>query len=347
MKDNLVITEAIKYVTARETLTNEMMEAAIHEILTGKATQCQIASFLTAMSTKGETISEITWAAVGMKKLSIRLLQDHEQGREMDVLEIAGTGGDDSQSFNISSTTSIVVSATGITVVKPGSRANTSRSGTADVFEALGVDIDVPPEKSLELLQSFGFCFLLAQKYAPAMRYVAPVRKELGISTIFNIIGPLVSPAGAKNLLLGVFKGELVEPIAEVVSNLGVQNALVVHGQDGLDEISIGAPTNVCEVRSGVLRSYEITPEQFNLRRASKRDILGGTPVENAAMTRAVLSGESGPRRDIVLLNSAAAIYVVRPDLTLLQCMDLARDTIDSGSALKKLNRFIELSNMK
>ncbi|QNU66232.1 anthranilate phosphoribosyltransferase [Ruminiclostridium herbifermentans] len=339
-----MIKEAIKRVTAHENLTEEMAEAVMHEILSGEATQCLSASFLTAMATKGETIEEITWSALGMRKHCIRLLQENEI--ETDVLEIAGTGGDNSQSFNISSTVAIVVSAAGIPVAKPGSRANSSRSGTADVFEALGVNIDMPPERSLALLQSIGLCFLLAQKYAPAMKYVAPVRKEIGIRTIFNILGPLVSPAGAKKVLLGVYDGGLVEPIAKVLANLGVQNVLVVYGQDGLDEVSIGAPTSVCEVRSGLLKTYEITPEQFGLRRASKQEILGGTPAENAEITRAILAGEQGARRDIVLLNSAAAIYVARPNLTLSQCMEVARNAIDSGKAAQQLDRFIKLSRM-
>ena len=338
-----VIKEAILCATAHENLTNEVAEAVIHEILNGEATPCLMASFLTAMSTKGETIEEITWSAVGMSKHCTRLLQEYE----MNALEIAGTGGDRSQSFNISSATALVVSAAGVPVAKPGSRANSSRCGTADVFEALGVNIDLSPERSIELLKSIGLCFLFAPQYAPCMKYVAPVRKEIGIRTIFNIIGPLVSPAGAKKLLLGVYDGKLVEPIARVLANLGVQNALVVYGQDGLDEISIGAPTSICEVRSGLLKMYEITPEQFGLHRASKRDILGGTPAENAAIIRAILSGELGARRDIVLLNSAASIYVACPTLTLAECIEMARDAIDNGKARAQLKRFIELSSVE
>jgi anthranilate phosphoribosyltransferase len=262
----------------------------------------------------------------------------------MDVLEIVGTGGDRSNSFNISTTSALVISAAGIPVAKHGNRAASSKSGAADVLEALGVDIAVSPDRSLELLKSIGLCFLFAQNYHISMKYVAPVRKELGIRTIFNILGPLVNPAGANMELLGVYDQDLTEPMARVLSNLGVKSALVVYGQDGLDEISMSAPTSVCEVRDGAFKSYVIEPEQFGFQRCKKEDLVGGSPSENAAISRAILSGETGPKRDAVLLNSAAAIHIAKPECSIADAIGLARETIDSGKALKQLEQFISLS---
>ncbi|MDR3316133.1 MAG: anthranilate phosphoribosyltransferase [Coriobacteriales bacterium] len=334
-----MIKEAIVRAARRENIGYELAEEVMDEIMGGSATDIQMAAYLTAMAVKGETIEEITGSAAGMRTHCIRLLHD------MDVLEIVGTGGDRSFSFNISTTSALVISAAGIPVAKHGNRAATSKSGAADVLEALGVDIAVPPEKSLELLQSINLCFLFAQNYHIAMKYVAPVRKELGIRTIFNILGPLVNPAGANRELLGVYEEAMVEPLAQVLCNLGVTDALVVFGQDGLDEISMSAPTSVCEVRKGSFSSYEIAPEDFGLTRCQKEDLVGGTPQENAAITRAILAGEQGARRDAVLLNSAAAIYIARPEFTLAQALGVARETIDSGAASEQLDRFVRLSN--
>jgi len=334
-----MIKEAIVRAARRENIGYELAEEVMDEIMGGSATDIQMAAYLTAMAVKGETIEEITGSAAGMRTHCIRLLHD------MDVLEIVGTGGDRSFSFNISTTSALVISAAGIPVAKHGNRAATSKSGAADVLEALGVDIAVPPEKSLELLQSINLCFLFAQNYHIAMKYVAPVRKELGIRTIFNILGPLVNPAGANRELLGVYEEAMVEPLAQVLCNLGVTDALVVFGQDGLDEISMSAPTSVCEVRKGSFSSYEIAPEDFGLTRCQKEDLVGGTPQENAAITRAILAGEQGARRDAVLLNSAAAIYIARPELTLAQALAVAQETLDNGAALEQLNRFVRLSN--
>jgi anthranilate phosphoribosyltransferase len=297
-----------------------------------------MAAYLAAMSVKGETIEEITASAAGMRKHCIRILHD------MDVLEIVGTGGDRSNSFNISTTSALVISAAGIPVAKHGNRAASSKSGAADVLEALGVDITVSPDRSLHLLKTIGLCFLFAQNYHLSMKYVAPVRKELGIRTIFNILGPLVNPAGANMELLGVYDQDLTEPMARVLANLGVKSALVVYGQDGLDEISMSAPTSVCEVRNGVFKSYVIEPEQFGFTRCNRADLVGGTPVENAAISRAILSGEKGPKRDAVLLNSAAAIHIAKPECSIADAIGLARETIDSGKALKQLEQFITLS---
>ncbi|MDR3085986.1 MAG: anthranilate phosphoribosyltransferase [Christensenellaceae bacterium] len=333
-----MIKEAIMAAARREDLSREAAEAVMDEIMGGRASEVQMAAYLAAMAAKGETIDEITGSAAGMRRHCVRLLH------EMEVLEIVGTGGDGSNSFNISTTAALVISAAGIPVAKHGNRAASSKSGAADVLEALGVDIGLPPERSLELLKEIGLCFLFAQNYHIAMKYVAPVRRELGLRTIFNILGPLVNPAGAKMELLGVYDEELVEPMARVLLNLGVQNAMVVHGQDGFDEISLSAPTSVCRLRGGAFQSYRIAPEDFGLRRCKKEELTGGSPAENAAITRAILGGERGARRDDVLLNAAAAITIARPESTMQEAIALAAEVIDSGKALGQLERFIRLS---
>lgn len=333
-----MIREAIVEVAAGKNLSYETAEAVMDQIMGGRASQIQMAAFLTAMSMKGETIDEITASAAGMRKHCIRLLHD------MDVLEIVGTGGDRSNTFNISTTSALVVSAAGIPVAKHGNRAASSKCGAADVLEALGVDITVSPERSREILENIGICFLFAQNYHLSMKYVAPVRKELGIRTIFNILGPLTNPAGANMQLLGVYEEELVEPMARVLANLGVKNAMVVYGQDGLDEISMSAPTTVCEVRSGSYQSYIISPEDFGLRRCGKEELIGGTPEENARITREILSGTAGSKADAVILNSAAALYVADPSLNLKQAAEQAREIIGSGKALAQLDEFVALS---
>lgn len=333
-----MIREAIVEVAAGKNLSYETAEAVMDQIMGGRASQIQMAAFLTAMSMKGETIDEITASAAGMRKHCIRLLHD------MDVLEIVGTGGDRSNTFNISTTSALVVSAAGIPVAKHGNRAASSKCGAADVLEALGVDITVSPERSREILENIGICFLFAQNYHLSMKYVAPVRKELGIRTIFNILGPLTNPARANMQLLGVYEEELVEPMARVLANLGVKNAMVVYGQDGLDEISMSAPTTVCEVRSGSYQSYVISPEDFGLRRCGKEELIGGTPEENARITREILSGTAGSKADAVILNSAAALYVADPSLNLKQAAEQAREIIGSGKALAQLDEFVALS---
>ena len=334
----MIIKEAIVKAAKRENLSYEMAEGVMDEIMSGKASDIQMAAFLTAMAVKGETIEEITASAAGMRKHCIRILHD------MDALEIVGTGGDSSNSFNISTTSAIVISAAGIPVAKHGNRAASSKSGAADVLEALGVNIMVSPERSLHLLKTIGLCFLFAQNYHISMKYVAPVRKELGIRTIFNILGPLVNPAGANMELLGVYDPDLLEPMARVLSNLGVKRALVVYGQDSLDEISLSAPTSICEMRDGRFEFSVIEPEQFGLKRCKKEDLAGGAPAEDAVITLDILAGAPGPKRDAVLLNSAAAIHLARPELSLADALVLARETIDSGKAREQLERFIRLS---
>lgn len=336
-----MIKEAIHKVFKKENLTYKEAEAVMNEIMEGKASAVQMSSYLTALSMKGETVEEITASAAGMRAHCVRILHD------MDVLEIVGTGGDGANSFNISTTSSLVISAAGIPVAKHGNRAATSKCGAADVLEALGVNITIAPEKSRELLEKIGICFLFAQNYHFAMKYVAPVRKGLGIRTIFNILGPLANPAGANMELMGVYDESLVEPLAHVLANLGVKRALVVYGTDGLDEISLSAPTKVCEVKDRTFVSYEITPEQFGLIRCSKEDLVGGTPAENAQITRDILAGKPGPKRDAVLLNAGAAIYMAGAADSIQAGIDLAKKMIDSGKAAAQLDKFAELSNQE
>lgn len=336
-----MIKEAIHKVFKTENLTYEEAEAVMNEIMEGEASAVQMSSYLTALSMKGETVEEITASAAGMRAHCVRLLHD------MDVLEIVGTGGDGANSFNISTTSSLVISAAGIPVAKHGNRAASSKCGAADVLEALGVNITISPEKSRELLEKIGICFLFAQNYHIAMKYVAPVRKELGIRTIFNILGPLANPAGANMELMGVYDESLIEPLAHVLANLGVKRALVVYGTDGLDEISLSAPTKVCEVKDGTFTSYEITPEQFGFNRCGKEDLEGGTPAENAQITRDILSGKTGPKRDAVLMNAGAAIYMAGKAETIQDGIDMARNMIDSGKAAAQLEKFVKLSNQE
>ena len=336
-----MIKEAIHKVFKKENLTYKEAEAVMNEIMEGEASAVQMSSYLTALSMKGETVEEITASAAGMRAHCVRLLHD------MDVLEIVGTGGDGANSFNISTTSSLVISAAGVPVAKHGNRAASSKCGAADVLEALGVNITIAPEKSRELLEKIGICFLFAQNYHIAMKYVAPVRKELGIRTIFNILGPLANPAGANMELMGVYDESLVEPLAHVLANLGVKRALVVYGTDGLDEISLSAPTKVCEVKDGTFTSYEITPEQFGLTRCRKEDLVGGTPAENAQITRDILAGKPGPKRDAVLMNAGAALYMAGKTDSIQAGIDLVKEIIDSGKAAAQLEKFVELSNQE
>lgn len=333
-----MIKEAIVTLTSKKDLDYETAEASMDEIMSGQATPVQMSAFLVAMSMKGETIDEITACAAGMRNHCVKLLQDQE------VLEIVGTGGDHANSFNISTTSSLVISAAGVPVAKHGNRAASSKSGAADVLEALGVKIAVEKEKSAEVLKKIGICFLFAQNYHLSMKYVAPVRKELTIRTIFNILGPLTNPAGANMELMGVYDESLVEPLARVLANLGVKRAMVVYGQDGLDEISMSAPTTVCEVKDGTYKSYVITPEQYGFTRCKKEDLCGGTPEENAGITRRILAGEKGPKRDAVVLNSAAAVHIAK-GIPMEEALQVVEETLDSGKAMAQLDEFIRLTN--
>lgn len=333
-----MIKEAIVTLTKKEDLTYEAAEISMDEIMSGKATPVQMSAFLIAMAMKGETIEEITACAAGMRKHCVKLLQDQ------DVLEIVGTGGDCSNSFNISTTSALVISAAGVPVAKHGNRAASSKSGAADVLEALGVKIDLAPRESAAILKEIGLCFLYAQNYHLSMKYVAPVRRELTVRTIFNILGPLTNPAGANMELMGVYDESLVEPLAKVLANLGVKKAMVVYGQDGLDEISMSAPTTVCEVSNGSYETYVITPEQYGFTRCKKEDLRGGNPEENAEITRRILAGEKGAKRDAVILNSAAALHIAN-GITMEEAIGIVKETLESGRAMAQLDEFIRLTN--
>ena len=335
-----MIKEAIIKLSKKQDLTYAEAENVMDEIMSGQATPVQMSAYLTALSLKGETIDEITASAAGMRAHCIKLLHN------LDVLEIVGTGGDGSNSFNISTTSSLVIAAGGVPVAKHGNRAASSKSGAADVLEALGVKITLTPERSAEILKKINICFLFAQNYHIAMKYVAPIRKELGIRTVFNILGPLSNPAGANMELMGVYDQSLVEPLAQVMANLGVNRGMVVYGQDSLDEISMCAPTSVCEIRDGKFTSYEITPEQFGYERCEKGALTGGTPAENAEITKAILKGEEkGPKRQAVCLNAGAALYIAGKSASIKEGVKLAESLIDSGAALKKLEEFVEETN--
>jgi len=334
-----MIKEAILTLSKKQDLTYDTAEAVMHEIMTGKASPVQMSAYLTALSLKGETTDEITASAYGMRAHCIRLLHD------VDAIEIVGTGGDHANTFNISTTAAIIAAAAGVSVAKHGNRSASSQCGAADVLEALGVNIGISPEKSAELLTKIGICFMFAQNYHIAMKYVAPIRRELAIRTVFNILGPLTNPAGAKMELMGVYDRELVEPLAQVLCNLGVKTAMVVHGEDGLDEISMSAPTFICEVKDGWVRSYTITPEQFGFARCLPTDLQGGTAVENARILRALLQGEKGPKRDAAVFNAAAAMFVTGKYETMEAAIGAATAAIDSGKAIQKLDDFIRCSN--
>ncbi len=335
-----MIGEAIIKLSRKEDISYEMAKAVMNEIMSGEATDIQKSAYLTELSMKGETIEEITGSAEEMRNHALSVEHD------MDVLEIVGTGGDGSNSFNISTTAALIVSAAGVPVAKHGNRAASSRSGAADCLEALGVNIDLEPEKAARLLKETGICFLFAQKYHTAMKYVGPIRKELGIRTVFNILGPLTNPARATMQVMGVYDEKLLEPMARVLANLGVRKGMVVYGEEKLDEISICGPTKVIAFHNGEYRKYTITPEEAGLRRGKKGDLLGGTPRENAEITRAILAGEErGAKRDAAVINAAAALFVAGKANGMKAAVKLAEETIDSGKALRKLEEFVKASN--
>ena len=339
-----MIREAIIKIVNKEDLTYDEAKATMLEIMRGETTPTQNAAFLAALSTKStraETIDEISGCAEAMRSLATPVPHPG-----MEVLEIVGTGGDNAHSFNISTTAAMVIAAAGVKVAKHGNRAASSLSGTADCLEALGVNIRQDPDKCLEMLKEAGFCFMFAQQYHSAMKYVGPIRRELGFRTVFNILGPLSNPAKPEYFLLGVYDEYLVEPVAKVLSSLGVKKALVVYGQDKLDEISISAPTTICELRDGFYRTSVIAPEDFGLVRGTKDEIVGGTPEENAQITRGILGGKiQGSRRGIVLLNAGAALYTAGKTASIGDGVKLAAEMIDSGKASETLKKVIEVSN--
>ncbi len=335
-----MIQEATKKVIENRNLTEEEAEQVMNEIMTGQAAEPNMAAFLTALRIKGETVEEISAFAKGMREAGTKLPY------EGDLLEIVGTGGDEANSINISTTASIVVAAAGFKVGKHGNRSVSSKSGAADCLEALGVKLDVAPEKNAEILNQSNICFMFAQKYHSAMRFVGPVRKALGYRTVFNILGPLANPAGANHELLGVYDEKLIEPMAQVLDRLGVKRAMVVFGKDGLDEISLSSDTICVELNHGEFQHYVVTPEQFGFTRCKKEDLVGGNPEVNAEIAKQILKGEeTGAKADAVLLNAGVGIYLMQDGITIAEGIRIARETIESGKAYAKLQEFIALTN--
>ena len=336
-----MIKEAIVKIVDKQDLTYDEAYTVMNEIMSGETTPTQNAAFLAALSTKStraETTAEIAGCAAAMRDHAVKVESDY------DLFEIVGTGGDNAGSFNISTTSALVAAAGGMKVAKHGNRAASSKCGTADCLEALGVNIDQSPDKCRELLDNVGMCFFFAQKYHKSMKYVGAIRKELGFRTVFNILGPLTNPGSPKTQLLGVYDEYLVEPLAQVLIDLGVKRGMVVYGKDKLDEISMSAPTKVCEFKDGWFRSYTISPEDFGLTRCEKKDLAGGTPAENAAITRAILGGERGPKRDAVLMNAGASLCIGGKADNMADGIKLAGEIIDSGKALETLENFIKVS---
>lgn len=337
-----MIRAAIEKISNKADLTYDEAYNVMNEIMSGETTPTQNAAFLAALATKStraETTEEIAGCAAAMRDHATKVETD------MDLFEIVGTGGDGSNSFNISTTSALVAAAGGMKVAKHGNRAASSQSGTADCLEALGVNIQQSPKRCIELLDEVGMCFFFAQKYHTSMKYVGAIRKELGFRTVFNILGPLTNPGSPTMQLLGVYDEYLVAPLAQVLINLGVKRGMVVYGQDKLDEISMSAPTTVCEIRDGWFKSYVITPEEFGFERCTKDDLRGGTPEENAKITLAILNGEKGHKRNAVLMNAGASLYIGGKADSMKDGIALAAELIDSGKALETLNKLIEVSN--
>ena len=334
-----MIREAIIKLSRKEDIGYDMAKAVMNEIMNGEASDVQKSAYLTALSMKGETIEEITGSAEEMRNHSLKLNTDR------DVLEIVGTGGDGSNSFNISTTAALIISAAGVPVAKHGNRAASSKSGATDCLEALGVNITIEPEKSRKVLEEIGICFLFAQKYHTAMKYVGPIRKELGIRTIFNILGPLANPANPVMQVMGVYDESMLKPMARVLSNLGIKRGMVVYEQDKMDEFSVSAPSSVCEINNGELLCYTVKSEELGLGHYTKEELLGGTPQENAEITRRILQSEKGAKRDASVLNAGAALYIAGKADSLYAGVRIAEEMIDSGRAFEQLNRFVELTN--
>ncbi|MGN0819234.1 MAG: anthranilate phosphoribosyltransferase [Christensenellaceae bacterium] len=338
-----MIKEAIVKVVNKQDLTYDEAYTVMNEIMNGETTPTQNSAFLASLSTKSakaETIDEIAGCATAMRDHATKV----ETG--MDVFEIVGTGGDNANSFNISTTAALVIASAGVKVAKHGNRAASSRCGTADCLEALGVNINQSPSSCVKLLNEVGMCFFFAQKYHSSMKYVGAIRKELGFRTVFNILGPLTNPASPKMQLLGVYDDYLVEPLAQVLMALGVKRGMVVYGTDKLDEISLSAPTKVCEFKDGWFKSYAIKPEDFGFERCEKQDLAGGAPEENARITAGILKGRNGYKRNAVLMNAGASLYIAGKAESIKDGIDLASQLIDSGKAYNTLQKFIELSNI-
>lgn len=336
-----MIKEAILKLSKKENLNYEEAKEVMNEIMSGKATAVQMSSYLTALSMKGETIEEITGSAAGMRANCIKLLH------YMEVLEIVGTGGDNSNSFNISTASAIVIAAGGVAVAKHGNRAASSKCGAADVLEELGININISPEKSREILSKINICFLFAQNYHIAMKYVAPVRKELGIRTVFNILGPLSNPAGANIELMGVYDESLIEPLAKVMQNLGVKRGMVVYGTDKIDEISMSSETKVCEILDKEnLKSYTISPKDFGYDFCDKKELEGGSVKENAEIIRNIFNlKDNGAKRKAVCMNAGAGFYIAKKVKNIKEGVQMAENLIDEKKAFEKLEDFIKESN--
>lgn len=337
-----MIKEAIVKIVSKQDLTYDEAYTVMNEIMSGETTPTQNAAFLASLSTKSaraETTSEIAGCAAAMRDHATKVDTD------LDLFEIVGTGGDNAHSFNISTTSALIAAAGGVKVAKHGNRAASSACGTADCLEALGVNIEQSPDKCRELLNDVGICFFFAQKYHTSMKYVGAIRRELGFRTVFNILGPLTNPGSPKMQLLGVYDDYLVEPLAQVLIELGIKRGMVVYGTDKLDEISLSAPTRICEIKDGWYKTYTITPEQFGFERCTKEDLKGGTPQENAQIVRRILGGENGHKRSAALLNAGASLYIAGKADSMQDGIKLAAELIDSGKALKTLESFIEKSN--
>ena len=337
-----MIKKAIEKIVDKGDLSYDEAYAVMNEIMSGESSPTQNAAFLAALSTKSaraETTDEIAGCAAAMRAHATRV----ETG--MELFEIVGTGGDNAHSFNISTTAALICAAGGVKVAKHGNRAASSLCGTADCLEALGVNIRQSPQRCVELLNEVGMCFFFAQLYHSSMRFVGAIRKELGFRTVFNILGPLTNPASPQRELLGVYDDYLVEPLAQVLINLGVRRGMVVYGLDKLDEISLSAPSHICEFKDGWYRSYIVKPEDFGFERCEKSDLAGGSPAENATITRAILAGEKGHRRNAVLLNAGAGLYLNGKAESFQAGVALAGELIDSGRAMATLEKFIEVSN--
>lgn len=335
-----MIKEAIYQLINGNDLTYEQAKEVMEEMMTGTATQAQMGGFLTALRMQGETIDEITAFATVMREKGIKIEPERE------VIDIVGTGGDEVGTFNISTTSAFVVAAGGVPVAKHGNRSVSSKSGAADVLERLGANLNLTPEQNEKVLNACDVCFLFAQKYHSSMKYAAPVRKELGVRTVFNILGPLSNPAAATMQLLGVYDKKLAKPLAQVLSNLGVTRGVAVCGEDGLDEITLTGETDVHEIRFGEITSYSITPEQFGLRRCALQELVGGTPEENAEIARDILTGkEKGSKRDIVVMNAGMSLYLGKDGISLEEGIQMAQEILDSGIAYEKLQEFVKLTN--
>lgn len=334
-----MIKEAIHEVVNGKDLDYQMANNAMLEIMEGKATNAQIGGFLTALRLKGETVDEIAACAAAMRKKCIPV--DH---RNPDVLEIVGTGGDEANTFNISTTASFVVAANGVTVAKHGNRSVSSKCGAADCLESLGAKLELGAAQNEKMLNDIGLCFMYAPVYHASMKYAAPVRKELGVRTIFNILGPLSNPAAADIQLMGVYDKALIRPMAEVLAKLGVKKGAVVYG-DGLDEITVCGKTTVCEIDNGNFNEYIIDPKEYNIEYAKMPELVGGAGPENAQITKKVLTGKKGAKRNAVLLNAGMALYLADCAADLAEGITKAAASIDSGAAYKKMEEFIKTTN--